>query len=161
MRRITKTLLEACGACEEAVDTFLKLWPRGVVPSLKVIRQIQAAGLSLGWLAEHVLTQEECRAYNSAMSPARKVYHEALAPARKVFDDKVNPVRTTHYAALEASNSAAASEEHDSRRTAAVEAYNKGYEAACKAYRKAQKPAWDALAEAEPKALWKALKESK
>ena len=89
MRKITKKLLQAKGACAEQVALFTKLWPQGVVPSLEAILRAQAVGLDLRWAACVLLSPMANSTYNAAMEPARKACNEAVEPARKAYNEAV------------------------------------------------------------------------
>ena len=132
MRKITVALLQEHCACSEQVAVFKKLWPKGVVPSLKAIRKASEAGLDLRWAAMHLLSPEARKAYNEAVAPAQKAYDEADAPAWKAYNEACASAR---------------------------KAYGEADASALKAYSEAVAPARKDYNEAKIQALWKAMKE--
>lgn len=56
--KITKSWLERMGACNEEINVFRKLWPRGcTINKTNVIKALER-GLNVYWLAEEVLKWE-------------------------------------------------------------------------------------------------------
>ena len=96
MKRITVELLQEKGACSNQVAVFKKLWPRGIVPSLKAIRQAQKAELDLDWVARNLLSEPALKAYLEATAAACKAYNEATAAACKAFNEATAPARKAY-----------------------------------------------------------------
>ena len=143
MRKITKKLLQAKGACDEQVALFTKLWPQGVVPSLKAILRAKAVGLDLRWAACVLLSPMANSTYNAAMEPARKACNEAVEPARKAYNEAV----------------VAAEKDYNEAVVTAEKDYNEAVAAAEKDYNEAVAAAKKAYYKSETQALWRAMKE--
>ena len=81
MRVVTAKQLKAKGACEDQIDLFRSVFPRGCVVTAANIRKAAGAGLSLDWWAKEFLPAAAWRAYQEATAPALRAYREATAPA--------------------------------------------------------------------------------
>ena len=154
MRKITKKLLQAKGACDEQVALFTKLWPQGVVPSLEAILRAQAVGLDLRWAACVLLSPMANSTYNAAMEPARKACNEAVEPARKAYNEAVEPARKAYNEAV-----VAAEKDYNEAVVTAEKDYNEAVAAAEKDYNEAVAAAKKAYYKSETQALWRAMKE--
>ena len=77
MKRITKKLLQAKGACAEQVALFDRLWPKGVVPSLKALQRADREGLDLTWFVDHTLSPANWLVFTRDLEAAFSQYETA------------------------------------------------------------------------------------
>jgi len=75
--RITVELLEKLGACEDQVEQFAAMWPRGCEVTLRRALRAARAGLDVGWLAPFLLSRADRPAYVDAESAATHVWEAA------------------------------------------------------------------------------------
>ena len=71
--KITKRLLESKGACEEQVELFAQLFPKGVVLTKELCVE-HAQRFDWDWAAEHLLEARAWEQYNKTRAPAWEQY---------------------------------------------------------------------------------------
>jgi len=72
-KRITLTLLQAKGACQEEMDVFQELYPDGVIPTPDECEKVQYR-FSFSWAATHLLTLKQWVEYRTLRERARVKY---------------------------------------------------------------------------------------
>ena len=95
---ITYALLVTLSACKEHRQLFSDTFPNGIdvtgTPAPETIELIVSSGLSVAWLAEHVLTATAYAEYDRVRAPAYAEYDRVRATASAEYDR----VRATAYA---------------------------------------------------------------
>ena len=93
---VTSRFLVKLKACEDQLDLFKKVFPRGAELSEADVVKAAKAGLSLGWLAEHTLSGPALAEYDKARGPALAEYKKARGRAWAKYEKACGPARAKY-----------------------------------------------------------------
>ena len=79
-KRITARMLQSKGACAEQVETFRRLWPRGVVPT-EALAIEHASTFDFQWAATNLLGGPALAECERVCGPALAEYERVRGPA--------------------------------------------------------------------------------
>ena len=96
MRIITVQFLNANYACPSEVALFHKMFGDSAVVTEETLARAAAAGLTLTWLVDSVLSVAARTKYSRKMCALRKEYDNLLCQAIGEFERTVAPARTEY-----------------------------------------------------------------
>ena len=86
---ITSGFLRKFNACEDQIAILESEWPRGVELTLPNLLRAIELGLNIGWLASHLLYDQDCydAIYLPVTKSAYKEYRRAIGCAKEAYDN--------------------------------------------------------------------------
>ena len=92
---VNRELLEAKCACEDQLNLFNELFPKGVELTRELILE-HARKFDWDWYAKNLLSDQGFKTYWLATKPSQEAYIIATKPAREAYYPDIGPAREAY-----------------------------------------------------------------
>ena len=93
--KVTKTLLLRKGACDDQLDKFVELFPKGVVVTEALCIE-HASVFDWGWAASHLLRAPAQDEYSRVRAAAQAEYERVIAAAWDEYEREMAPAQAEY-----------------------------------------------------------------